>query len=71
MRDALARGQLAIGVLFFDFLRAAAELKLLFEILDTAYEAAHAVGRGLGHHSMVNSCRRFQRTRPGVTLSKE
>ena len=71
MRDALARRQLALSVLFFDLLRAAAELELLFEFLDTAHEPAHAVGRSVGHHSMVISCACARMIKPsGDTLSR-
>jgi hypothetical protein len=53
MGHALACGQLAFGMLLFDLFRAAAHLELVFEFLYTAHKSAHAVGRGVGHHSMV------------------
>jgi hypothetical protein len=42
-------------VLFLDLLRAAAELELVFQFLNTAHKPAHAVGRSVGHHSMLIS----------------
>jgi arsenate reductase len=53
MRHAFARSQLPLAVLFFDLLRAAARLELLFELLKVADEPAHAVGRSVGHLPMV------------------
>src|SRR6185295_20344574 len=57
--DAFPRGQLAFVVLFLDLLRAAAGLDLIFQLLKAGDQPAHAVGRGVSHHSMVISCRGF------------
>src|SRR5689334_1380470 len=56
VRKSLARSQLSVAVLLFDLLRATTVLELVFEFLDIAHEPAHAVGRSVGHHSMLISC---------------
>ena len=47
--DALARGELAVAMLLFDFLRAAALAQAFFELVEVLDELAHAGGAGGGH----------------------
>ena len=49
LRDSLARGELAVAMLLFDFLRPAALAQPVFELLEAFDELPHAGGAGGGH----------------------
>jgi predicted PurR-regulated permease PerM len=55
MCNPLARRELAVPMLLFDFLRPAALPKLVFKLLQLSDQRSHVIGRRLSHHCILVS----------------